>query len=68
MNVRVAELIAGDGVPLDAPGDNFLVDLDLSEEALPVGAHLRLGSALLEVSPRRTRAARSFASASGSTP
>ena len=51
MNVRVAELIAGVGVPLDAPGDNFLVDLDLSEEALPVGARLRLGSALLEVSP-----------------
>jgi hypothetical protein len=51
MNVRVAELVAGDSVPLDAPGDNFLVDLDLSEEALPVGAHLRLGSALLEVSP-----------------
>ena len=51
MNLRVVELIAGDGVPLDTPGDNFLVDLDLAEDALPTGTRLRLGSALLEVSP-----------------
>jgi MOSC domain-containing protein YiiM len=48
MNVRVAELIGG---PIDLAGDNFQVDLDLSEEALPVGTRLRIGSALLEVSP-----------------
>ena len=51
MNVRVTELIAGDDSPLDAPGDNFLVDLDLAETELPVGTQLRIGSALLEVSP-----------------
>ncbi len=48
MNVRVAELLGG---PLDLAGDNFQVDLDLSEEALPVGTRLRLGETLLEVSP-----------------
>jgi MOSC domain-containing protein YiiM len=48
MNLRVAELIGG---PLDLAGDNFQVDLDLSEEVLPVGTRLRIGSALLEVSP-----------------
>jgi len=48
MNVRVAELIGG---PLDLSGDNFQVDLDLSEDALPVGTRLRVGRALLEVSP-----------------
>jgi hypothetical protein len=48
MSVRVTELLGG---PLDLPGDNFQVDLDLSEEALPVGTKLRLGGALLEVSP-----------------
>jgi MOSC domain-containing protein YiiM len=48
MNARVTELIGG---PLDLPGDNFQVDLDLSEDALPVGTRLRLGEALLEVSP-----------------
>jgi MOSC domain-containing protein YiiM len=51
MNVRVTQLLAGDRVPLDTPGDNFLVDLDLAEEALPAGTRLRIGTALLEVSP-----------------
>ncbi|HEV8325552.1 MAG TPA: MOSC domain-containing protein [Myxococcota bacterium] len=55
MNVRAAELVTGAGAldarPLHTPGDNFLVDFDLCEEALPVGARLRLGgAALLEVS------------------
>jgi MOSC domain-containing protein YiiM len=49
MNVRVAELVADGRAPLDSPGDNFLVDLELSEEALPAGTYLRLGSALLEL-------------------
>ncbi len=51
MNVRVTRLIAHDGVSLDAPGDNFQVDLDVSEESLPVGTRLRLGETVLEVSP-----------------
>jgi MOSC domain-containing protein YiiM len=52
MNVRVARLVGEPlGCPLHLPGDNFQVDLDLSEEALPVGTRLRLGEALLEVSP-----------------
>jgi hypothetical protein len=50
MNVRVAELVSLDGQPLDLAGDNFQVDLDLSEDALPAGTRLRIGSALLEVS------------------
>jgi MOSC domain-containing protein YiiM len=49
MNVRVAELVNGGRLPLDAPGDNFLVDLDLSEEALPAGTRLRLGTAVVEL-------------------
>lgn len=50
MRARVAELIAADHAPLDAAGDNFLVDLDIGEEVLPAGARLRLGGALLVVS------------------
>ncbi len=50
MNVRVTELVLREGAPLDLPGDNFQVDLDLSEEALPVGTRVRIGGALLEVS------------------
>jgi MOSC domain-containing protein YiiM len=52
MSVRVAELIASAGVPLEAAGDNFLVDLDLTQDALPVGTRLRLGSATLEISAK----------------
>ena len=48
MNVGVARLVAGER-PLHLPGDNVLVDLDLSVANLPVGARLRLGTALLEV-------------------
>ena len=49
MNATVAELIAhGDTPPHDA-GDNFYVDLDLSEGTLPTGARIRMGTALLEV-------------------
>jgi MOSC domain-containing protein YiiM len=50
MNARAAELIA-DGQPLDLPGDNLLVDLDLSEDNLPPGTRLRVGNAVIAVSP-----------------
>ncbi len=50
MRARVAELVAADHAPLHAAGDNFLVDLDIGEEALPAGTRLRLGGALLVVS------------------
>ena len=50
MNVLVAGLVRHEGVAPDASGDNFLVDLDLSEEALPAGTRLRIGTAVLEVS------------------
>jgi MOSC domain-containing protein YiiM len=51
MNAVVAESIAHAGTPGADAGDNFIVDLDLSETALPIGARVRLGSALLEVTP-----------------
>jgi len=50
MSVRVAELVAADHGRLEVAGDNFLVDFDLREPALPAGTRLRLGSAALEVS------------------
>ena len=49
MNATAAACVAHPGSPSLAAGDNFFVDLDLSESALPVGARVRLGSALLEV-------------------
>jgi MOSC domain-containing protein YiiM len=50
MRVDVARLLANEQ-PLSLFGDNLLVDLDLSVANLPTGSRLRLGSALVEVTP-----------------
>ena len=50
MRSDVAALVAN-GQSLALPGDNLLLDLDLSVENLPTGSRLRLGEALLEVTP-----------------
>lgn len=50
INATVAELVAGDGLPLDAPGDNIHVDLDIGMGALPAGTRLVIGGAILRVS------------------
>ncbi len=60
MNVRVVELLAAGRLPLDTPGDNFLVDLDLSEEALPAGTRLRLGSAVVELTAQPHTGCKTF--------
>ena len=50
MNRDVASLIAA-GQPLTTFGDNLYVDLDLSTANLPAGTRLRVGAALVEVTP-----------------
>ena len=50
MRRDVAELLAG-GQPISHAGDNLFVDLDLSEASLPIGSRLRVGQALVEVTP-----------------
>lgn len=50
IDATVAELIAA-GVGPERAGDNLHVELDVGEAALPIGALLRVGTALLEVSP-----------------
>ena len=50
MRRDVAELIAN-GQPLSVFGDNLFVDLDLSAGSLPPGSRLRVGDALVEVTP-----------------
>lgn len=44
----IVELL-GNGQPLTTPGDNLVVDLDLSTANLPAGSRLRVGAALVEV-------------------
>jgi len=51
MRLDVAEMIAC-GQPLTESGDNLIVDLDLSVANLPVGTRLRIGHAVVEVSPK----------------
>jgi MOSC domain-containing protein YiiM len=50
MQTDVAKLIAN-GQPLTLFGDNLVLDLDLSASNLPAGTRLRVGGALLEVTP-----------------
>lgn len=51
MSAHVASLIAHVGKAGFESGDNLYVDLDLGEDHLPVGARLRIGEAVLEVTP-----------------
>ena len=50
MNAAVAELIRSPAQPPDIAGDNILVDLDISVEALPAGSRLAVGDAVLRIS------------------
>lgn len=49
MNARVIELIAGDPARWALAGDQFFIDLDLSEENLPPGTLIDIGEARLEI-------------------
>ncbi len=51
MRRDIAELIAN-GQPLTLFGDNLFVDLDVSASKLPVGTRLRVGEALVQVTPK----------------
>jgi MOSC domain-containing protein YiiM len=50
VNVRVLEAIEPDRSRWTLAGDQLLVDLDLSVEALPPGSRLAIGSVVLEMS------------------
>lgn len=61
MNVHVLRACArGDDERMRLAGDNFIVDLDLSEAALPTGTRLQVGAAVLEVSAVPHRPCASF--------
>ncbi|MBM65542.1 MAG: MOSC domain-containing protein [Myxococcales bacterium] len=64
MDVRVAQLVCA-GKEMHLSGDNLLVDLDLSEVALPVGSDLRVGSVCLRVTQEPHRGCKIFAARFG---
>ena len=47
---RTLDLVWSENDDAPHPGDTFIVDMDLTEENLPVGTRLQAGSAVLEVS------------------
>ena len=49
MNSRLLRVIAGSEERMPLSGDNLLVDLDSSEENLPTGTQLQIGTAVFEV-------------------
>jgi MOSC domain-containing protein YiiM len=59
MRRDIAELIAN-GQPLTVFGDNLLVDFDLSAANLPPGSRLRLGEAVVEVTPKPHNGCKKF--------
>lgn len=44
ISTAVVELIADDGQPMHAAGDNLVVDLDLAVDGLPAGSRLAIGA------------------------
>lgn len=59
MQIDVAELIAN-GQPLALFGDKLFLALDLSSDNLPTGSRLRVGAAILEVTPMPHDGCRKF--------
>lgn len=51
INARVAALVAQDKSRWSLAGDQLYLDLDLSEDNLPAGTRLAIGSAIIEVTP-----------------
>jgi hypothetical protein len=49
MNARTIELLAQEEERWPLAGDQLYIDLDLSDENLPAGTHLAIGSAIIEV-------------------
>ena len=66
MNVRVTALVARARDRWPLAGDQLYVDLDLSEESLPPGTRLALGSAVLEVSDEPHTGCKKFTARFGS--
>ena len=49
MNSRVAALVAQDETRWQLAGDQLYIDIDLSDENLPAGTQIAIGSAIIEV-------------------
>lgn len=60
MNSRCIALLAQDESRWQLAGDQLYIDLDLSDENLPHGTKLQIGSAILEVTPKPHNGCKKF--------
>jgi MOSC domain-containing protein YiiM len=65
MNARAVALLAGTPDRWPLAGDQIYVDFDLSEDNLPPGSRLELGTAVLEVTAEPHRGCKKFAARFG---
>jgi MOSC domain-containing protein YiiM len=66
INTRVLAVIEPDRTRWPLAGDQLYVDLDLSEENLPIGSRLAVGSAVIEISETPHTGCAKFSSRFGS--
>ena len=65
MNSRTISLIAGDRNRWSLAGDQLYIDLDLSDENLPPGSQMEIGSAIIEITPVPHNGCKKFANRYG---
>ncbi len=65
MNARVIALLAQDEARWPLAGDQLYVDMDLSDDNIPPGTRLALGSAVIEVSAQPHTGCKKFSSRFG---
>ena len=65
MNARVIALLAQDEARWPLAGDELYVDMDLSDDNIPAGTRLALGSAVIEVSAQPHSGCKKFSSRFG---
>lgn len=60
MNSRIVDLIAQDKDRWKLAGDQLFIDLNLTDENLPHGSKLQIGSAILEITPEPHNGCKKF--------
>ncbi len=60
MNSRIIDLLAQGAERWKLAGDQLFIDLNLTDENLPAGTRLAIGSAIIEVTPKPHNGCRKF--------
>src|SRR5688500_876788 len=65
MNARMAVLLAPDEMGRALAGDQLYIDIDFSDANLPAGSRLRVGDAVIEITPEPHTGCKKFAARFG---